>query len=101
MKLIVSCDVILPWGDRVSFRDQVKQAQTPTRRCGLGDAIRSMDPDFATEVCEALHDPTLQSTTMTDMLKDMGYKINRWQIMQCRKACECGAIPEEEQNVRS
>lgn len=76
----------------VSLQDEIVQVQARPKKCGLGDAIRSMDNDLAKQVLEALSNPTFESTAIAIVLKKKGYHVSRFQVGQCRKDCECGAL---------
>lgn len=76
----------------VGFLDEVLSEQSRTKKCGLGDALRAMDPKEFAEVRDALADRSLEHSSIFRVLKKRGYKVNRWQVRDCRVSCECGAL---------
>lgn len=75
-----------------SFLEELDENQKHVRKCGLSQALLSMDDDFREEVLEALRDPSYQSTTIATALKRRDYRVNEWTLRKCRKSCDCGVI---------
>lgn len=75
-----------------SLADEFAAEQNHEKRCGLKDALRSMEKEEKEQAIEALHDLSVYGTTITAVLKKRGYKVNQWQVRHCRSDCECGEI---------
>lgn len=80
----------------MSLLDDIAVEQKTEKKCGLGDALRSMEEDELKQVIDAFRNPKFQHTAITRVLKKRGYQINRFQVAECRKCvdtgCECGAL---------
>lgn len=78
---------------RKGFLEELAGIQQKEKQCGLKDALRSMDPELRAEVREALKsDSGWHSTTISTVLKKKSYRVNEWQVRNCRKNCECGEL---------
>jgi hypothetical protein len=79
-----------------SFLTDLEEEQKRDKKCGLGEALRSMDEPLRAEVMKALKGNSgYYSTTITSALKKRGFQVNQWQVRNCRKQCDCGSIPGE------
>lgn len=79
--------------DNESFLADLEATQQRAKKCGLGEALRSMEKDLKDEVVSSLNDPQYYATTITTALKKRGFRVNEWQVRNCRRQCDCGELP--------